>query len=77
VAAYIGGLHLIDNAEAGDDIKGIADVIRSKYPDMKLYAGHCTGSRAIEILSSELGNQLETLYSGKEIEISSATGQIF
>ena len=78
VAAYIGGLHLIDNqGAAGDDIKEIADVIRSKYPDMKLYAGHCTGSRAKEILSSELGSQLETLYSGKEIEISSATGQIF
>ncbi len=69
VVAYIGGLHLIDNAEAGDNIKGIADVIRSKYPDMKLYAGHCTGNRAKEILSSELGSQLETLYSGKEIEI--------
>jgi 7,8-dihydropterin-6-yl-methyl-4-(beta-D-ribofuranosyl)aminobenzene 5'-phosphate synthase len=70
VVAYIGGLHLIDNqGAAGDNIKGIADVIRSKYPSMKLYAGHCTGSSAIEILSSELGSQLETLYSGKKIEI--------
>ncbi len=71
VIAYIGGLHLVDSdtAENLDNVEGISGTIKEKYPDMKLYAGHCTGNHAKQILSSELGDKYITIYSGKEIEL--------
>lgn len=69
VMAYIGGLHLVDTEGNTDNVEGISNIIKEEYPDMKLYAGHCTGNNAKKILSSELGDKYITIYSGKEIEL--------
>ena len=35
----------------------------------KLYTGHCTGARAMELLKEELGDVVEQIYTGMEIQI--------
>jgi len=69
VAAFVGGLHLIDfeSSEDADDVEILAKTILQKYPDMMLYAGHCTGTRATEILSEVLQSHFKQLYCGIEI----------
>jgi 7,8-dihydropterin-6-yl-methyl-4-(beta-D-ribofuranosyl)aminobenzene 5'-phosphate synthase len=35
----------------------------------KIYTGHCTGQRAYEILHDILGDKVEQMHTGMEIEV--------
>lgn len=67
IAAFIGGLHLLDGE--GDDIKSLAAQINEKHPEMRLYTSHCTGAKACAILSAELGEKFLRFETGSVIEI--------
>lgn len=68
VVAFIGGTHLIDSElENEDDVEGIAKILQLKYPEMKLYTGHCTGRSAIDTFSEILQNRFALFHSGMHL----------
>ena len=74
IKSIIGGLHLryqpAKNNMAGpkQDIVQIANELK-KYKNCHLYTGHCTGSKAYDILKNELGDRVTHIYAGHSIEI--------
>ena len=65
IAAFIGGLHLVDIEEGQqDDVRTIAEIMKHHYPDMVLYTGHCTGKTAYRELKRVLGDSVHKMYSG-------------
>lgn len=69
VSNCIGGTHLIDSDENNHfetdmEIKIIASLIKTRFPNMKLVTGHCSGTHAKKILTKELGSCFETFYTG-------------
>ena len=65
ICAYIGGLHLYKSSE--EDIRALA--IRTKETGIqKIITGHCTGEEAFAMLKEELGDIVEQMYTGMELE---------
>lgn len=66
IYAYIGGLHLLRSSR---------EVSRTMGERMKalglehLITGHCTGEEALEELKAVLGDKLQVLYAGLELEL--------
>lgn len=67
LAHVLGGFHLVDDFETDDEIKAIATILKSKYPNITFYTGHCTGENAIKILKKEMGEQLQVFAAGLEL----------
>lgn len=64
IEAYIGGLHLFRSSD--EEVYALAQ--RVKETGIKrIYTGHCTGDRAMEILKEELGDTIRELYTGLEM----------
>lgn len=69
-----GGFHLIDSkdyvvTETTDELTTIAHELTCLLPLTQFYTGHCTGEKAIKVLSENMGGKLESFYVGKEITI--------
>lgn len=65
VYAYVGGLHLYKTPE--EDVRTLAKQIQ-KTNIRKMITGHCTGDKAFLVLKEELGDLVEQMHSGMEIE---------
>ena len=65
IHAYIGGLHLFRSSD--EEVYAFARRVRET-GIKNIYTGHCTGERAMEILKEELGDAVQELYTGLEIE---------
>lgn len=66
IIALVGGLHLFLHSD--DAVRKLAAQIRELGIE-KIYTGHCTGDRALEVLREELGNVIEPFYSGCTFEL--------
>lgn len=66
ICAYLGGFHLYKSSE--EDVKALAERVKET-GIKKIITGHCTGEEAFRILKEELGDVVEQMYSGMEIEI--------
>ncbi len=66
IHALLGGFHLFCLAD--DDVRSLAERLRN-LDVQKIYTGHCTGDRAFAILRDVLGDKVEQIYSGMNIEI--------
>ena len=69
-----GGFHLIDGkdyveVETTDELTNIANKLNNLLPTAKFYTGHCTGEKAIRVLSQKMKGQLESFNVGKEVII--------
>ena len=65
IYAFIGGFHLHKSSD--DDILTCASEL--KEAGIKhIYTGHCTGDHAFDILKEQLGDHVEKLHSGMEID---------
>lgn len=69
-----GGFHLIDGkdyveVETTDELTSIANELTNLLPSAKFYTGHCTGDKAISVLSQKMEGKLESFYVGKEVII--------
>jgi len=69
-----GGFHLIDGKdyvkiETTDELTDIAHELTVLLPAAKFYTGHCTGEKAIDLLSQKMRGKLEVFYVGKEVII--------
>lgn len=66
ICALIGGLHLYRLND--DEVRAFADRLR-RTGVKKVLTGHCTGDRAFDVLKEKLGETVEQLYTGMEIEV--------
>lgn len=66
VRAMIGGFHLFRLSDG--DVRALAGRLKACGVE-RLVTGHCTGERAYEILREELGECVQQMYSGMEIEL--------
>ena len=69
-----GGFHLIDGkgfveTETTEELTSIANELTHLLPMAHFYTGHCTGEKAIEVLSQKMQGKLESFYVGKEVII--------
>ena len=65
ICAYVGGLHLYKSSE--EYVRDLADRIKET-GIKKIITGHCTGDEAFTILKEELGDIIEQMYTGMEME---------
>ena len=69
-----GGFHLIDGkeyveVETTEELTQIANELTKLLPKAHFYTGHCTGEKAIEVLSKKMEGRLKSFYVGMEIII--------
>lgn len=65
ICAYVGGLHLYKSSE--EEVRALAKRIKDT-GIKKIITGHCTGDEAFTILKEELGDIIEQMYTGMEME---------
>ena len=66
IYALLGGFHLFKTTD--DEVCEFAERVRATGIE-KIYTGHCTGQRALEILEEKLGDCVQQIYTGMEIEL--------
>ena len=72
---FIGGLHYVDYLLMGQgekeaaSILETASIIKEKYPHLKIHTGHCTCTRAGQLLADALGEQCSIFCSGCTISL--------
>lgn len=73
IYAFCGGLHMKGTKNgteictfSKEEVKEIADYLKQE-GIQKLYTGHCTGAPGLELLKEFLGEQVEDLFTGKQI----------
>lgn len=72
---FIGGLHYVDYLLMGQgekeaaSILETASIIKEKYPHLKIHTGHCTCTRAAQLLADALGEQCSIFCSGCTISL--------
>ncbi len=54
VYAFVGGLHLVDGEHTASEVESFVKEMKTEYPDIKIYTGHCTG----ELAKQELVNRV-------------------
>lgn len=70
---FIGGLHYVDYLIMGEgkkeaaSITETANIIKEKYPFLKIFSGHCTCPAASDVLGRELGEQYSVFRTGSTI----------
>jgi 7,8-dihydropterin-6-yl-methyl-4-(beta-D-ribofuranosyl)aminobenzene 5'-phosphate synthase len=69
IATVMGGFHLPDSDkerayETPAEVTSISMVIKNNHPNTGFITGHCTGERVYELLSKQLGSQLNHFYTG-------------
>jgi len=64
ICAYIGGLHLFRSSD--QEVLEFAGRVKETGIE-RIYTGHCTGDRAMELLKQELGDVVQDIYTGLEI----------
>lgn len=73
IYGFCGGLHMKGKRQGAEyctfskeEVKSIADYLKEAGLK-KLYTGHCTGAEGLALLKEFLGEQVEELFTGKEI----------
>ena len=52
IYAFVGGLHLVDGEQTTSEVEAFVNEMKTEYPDIKIYTGHCTGGLAKQELMS-------------------------
>ena len=52
IHAFVGGLHLVDGEHTASEVESFVKEMKTEYPDIQIYTGHCTG----ELAKQELVN---------------------
>lgn len=74
IHCVFGGFHLIDGkdyveVESTEELTEIANELTNLLPKARFYTGHCTGDKAIEVLSRKMEEKLTSFYAGMKITI--------
>ena len=60
VHTVLGGFHLLDGQETGEEIESLAQRQKTKFPNTKFYTSHCTGDNVFEVMKGVMGEQLQS-----------------
>jgi len=71
IKVMVGGFHLLDEESAKDDVRTLAERLRTDYPSLKIYAGHCTGKTACGTLAESLGERFSVFRTGSVLIVPS------
>ena len=69
VSHYIGGTHLVDGYESEEDLQQLASTIKSRYPQLTLISGHCTGEKAKKAFRKVIKNKFIEFYTNFSLVI--------
>ena len=69
VSHYIGGTHLVDGYESEEELQQLATTIKSRYPQLTLVSGHCTGERAKKAFREVIKNKFIEFYTNFSLDI--------
>ena len=69
VHTVIGGFHLLDGQESGEELTVLAQRLKAKYPETLFYTSHCTGDKVFAVLKTIMGNSLHAFSCGTTITI--------
>ncbi|HPW78890.1 MAG TPA: MBL fold metallo-hydrolase [Bacteroidales bacterium] len=69
VGRFIGGLHLRDGFEEKKELIAMASTIVSMFPQIHIFAGHCTGDKVLELLKSILADRFDPFFTGARISL--------
>ena len=58
VHTVVGGFHLLDGQETGEELAALAQRLKTKYPETLFYTSHCTGDNVFEVMKGVMGEQL-------------------
>ena len=64
VHTVLGGFHLLDGQETGEEIESLAQRLKTKFPNTKFYTSHCTGDNVFEVMKDVMGEQLQSFSCG-------------
>ena len=68
VHTVLGGFHLLDGQETGEEIESLAQRLKTKFPNTKFYTSHCTGDNVFEVMTDVMGEQLQSFRCGTIIK---------
>lgn len=66
IHALLGGFHLAHSSD--EEVRAFGNRLKELEVDC-IYTGHCTGDKAFQILHEMLGDKVQQLYTGMEIEL--------
>lgn len=58
VHTVLGGFHLLDGQETEEELKALAERLKTNYPHTQFYTSHCTGDRVFEVMKDVMKEQL-------------------
>ena len=70
VKTVVGGFHLLDDHETGEELTELAKRLIKTYPNTQFYTSHCTGDKVFATLKAVMGNQLHAFSCGVEFPFS-------
>lgn len=61
---FVGGLHLLDEEAAADNVTQLAQEATARYPKLRILTGHCTGEAAMDCLQEMMGERVKKMRTG-------------
>lgn len=68
VKEVVGGFHLLDGYESDDELTDLSKRLKTKYPDTRFLTSHCTGSHALGVMKTQMGDRLRTFCCGNKFD---------
>ena len=69
VHTVIGGFHLLDGQESGEELTVLAQRLKAKYPETLFYTSHCTGDKVFATLKTIMDEHLHAFSCGMTITV--------
>ena len=69
VHTVIGGFHLLDGQESGEELTVLAQRLKAKYPETLFYTSHCTGDKVFAKLKTIMDEHLHAFSCGTTITV--------
>lgn len=69
VSEVVGGFHLLDGYETGEELLSLAHRLKLRYPQTRFYTSHCTGDSVFTTLQSVMTGQIHAFSCGTIINV--------
>ncbi len=64
VHTVVGGFHLLDGQETEEEIRVLAQRLKTNYPKTQFYTSHCTGDNVFDVMKDVMGEKLQSFSCG-------------
>ena len=69
VHTVVGGFHLLDGYESEEELRALAQRLKTNYPATQFYTSHCTGDGVFAVIKDVMGEQLQAFCLGTVIAV--------